>query len=53
VGEKLYRIWRIYMAGSALGFERGWMSIYQVLAGKPLPGGALELPETREYIYER
>ena len=53
VGEKLYRIWRIYMAGSALGFERGWMSIYQVLAGRPLPGGALELPETREYIYER
>ena len=53
VGEKLYRVWRIYMAGSALGFERGWMSIYQVLAGKPLPGGALELPETREYIYAR
>jgi cyclopropane-fatty-acyl-phospholipid synthase len=53
VGEKLYRIWRIYMAGSALGFERGWMSIYQVLAGKPLSGGALELPETRDYIYAR
>ncbi|HSE01797.1 MAG TPA: class I SAM-dependent methyltransferase [Burkholderiales bacterium] len=51
VGEKLYRIWRIYMAGSALGFERGWMSIYQVLAGKPLPGGALELPQTRDHIY--
>ncbi|MGH6691035.1 MAG: class I SAM-dependent methyltransferase, partial [Gammaproteobacteria bacterium] len=30
VGEKLYRIWRIYMAGSALGFERGWMSVYKV-----------------------
>ncbi|MGH8623692.1 MAG: class I SAM-dependent methyltransferase, partial [Burkholderiales bacterium] len=53
VGEKLYRIWRIYMAGSALGFERGWMSVYQVLAGKPLAGGALELPETRDYIYAR
>jgi cyclopropane-fatty-acyl-phospholipid synthase len=53
VGEKLYRIWRIYMAGSALGFERGWMSVYQVLAGKPLPGGALEVPETRDYIYAR
>lgn len=51
VGEKLYRIWRIYMAGSALGFERGWMSIYQVLAGKPLAGGVLELPQTRDYIY--
>jgi cyclopropane-fatty-acyl-phospholipid synthase len=53
VGEKLYRIWRIYMAGSAFGFERGWLSIYQVLAGKPLPGGALELPQTREHIYAR
>jgi cyclopropane-fatty-acyl-phospholipid synthase len=53
VGEKLYRIWRIYMAGSALGFERGWMSVYQVLAGKPLAGGALEVPQTRDYIYAR
>jgi len=53
VGEKLYRIWRIYMAGSALGFERGWMSVYQVLAGKPLAGGALEVPETRDHIYAR
>ena len=51
VGERIYRIWRIYMAGSALGFERGWMSIYQVLAGKALPGGALDLPKTRDYIY--
>ena len=53
VGEKLYRIWRIYMGGSALGFERGWMSIYQVLAGKPLASGALELPQTRDYIYAK
>jgi len=53
VGEKLYRIWRIYMAGSAHGFERGWMSVYQVLAGKPLAGGALELPATRDHIYAR
>ena len=51
VGEKVYRIWRIYMAGSAHAFERGWMSIYQVLAGKPLPNGRLAVPATREYIY--
>jgi cyclopropane-fatty-acyl-phospholipid synthase len=51
VGEKMYRIWRIYMAGSAHAFERGWMSIYQVLAGKPLPDGRLGAPTTREYIY--
>jgi cyclopropane-fatty-acyl-phospholipid synthase len=47
----MYRIWRIYMAGSAHAFERGWMSIYQVLAGKPLPDGRLGVPTTREYMY--
>jgi cyclopropane-fatty-acyl-phospholipid synthase len=51
VGEKVYRIWRIYMAGSAHAFERGWMSVYQVLAGKPLPDGRLGAASTREYIY--
>jgi cyclopropane-fatty-acyl-phospholipid synthase len=53
VGERIYRIWRIYMAGSAHGFERGWMSVHQVLAGKPRTDGALELPGTRDYIYSR
>jgi cyclopropane-fatty-acyl-phospholipid synthase len=51
VGEKAYRIWRIYMAGSAHAFERGWMSVYQVLAGKPLSDGKLSLPAARDYIY--
>jgi cyclopropane-fatty-acyl-phospholipid synthase len=51
VGEKKYRIWRIYMAGSAHAFERGWLSIYQVLAGKALDNGRLGVPSTREYIY--
>ena len=51
VGEKNYRIWRIYMAGSAHAFERGWMSVYQVLAGKPTAEGRLNLPSTREYLY--
>jgi cyclopropane-fatty-acyl-phospholipid synthase len=50
-GEKNYRVWRIYMAGSAHAFERGWMSIYQVLAGRPLDNGRLAVPSTREYIY--
>lgn len=49
--EKIYRVWRIYMAGSAHAFERGWLSVYQVLAGKPRADGALELPLTREYLY--
>ena len=51
VGEKKFRIWRIYLAGSAHAFARGWLSIYQVLAAKPSSGGALELPLTRDYLY--
>ncbi|GAB4168249.1 MAG: class I SAM-dependent methyltransferase [Rhodocyclaceae bacterium] len=51
VGEKRYRIWRIYMAGSAHAFTRGWISIHQMLAGKPLPDGSLPYPYTREHLY--
>ena len=51
VGERIFRIWRIYMAGSAHAFERGWMSIYQVLAGRPTEDGRLGVPSTREYLY--
>jgi cyclopropane-fatty-acyl-phospholipid synthase len=53
VGEERFRIWRIYMAGSAHGFDRGWMSLWQLLAGKPLPDGRLPHPLTRDYIYQR
>ncbi len=38
VGDERYRIWRIYMAGSAHAFDRGWLSLWQVLAGKPHAG---------------
>jgi cyclopropane-fatty-acyl-phospholipid synthase len=51
VGEKMYRIWRIYMAGSAYAFERGWLSIFQVLAGRPRENVAAPRPSTREDIY--
>lgn len=51
VGEKLYRIWRIYMAGSAHAFDRGWISIFQILGAKPLPSGELPYPLTREHVY--
>lgn len=51
VGEKAYRVWRLYMAGSAFGFERGWISLYQILAGRPEEKGVLPLPLTREHIY--
>jgi len=51
-GEKLYRVWRIYLAGSAHAFERGWMSVYQVLAGRAGADGALAVPLTRDYMYQ-
>jgi cyclopropane-fatty-acyl-phospholipid synthase len=51
VGEERYRVWRIYLAGSAHAFDRGWLSLWQLLAGKPLPDGRLPHPLTRDYIY--
>lgn len=50
-GEERFRVWRIYMAGSAHAFERGWLSLWQVLAGKPRADGRLPHPLTRDYIY--
>jgi cyclopropane-fatty-acyl-phospholipid synthase len=33
VGEATYRVWRLYMAGTAYYFDEGSMGIYQVLVG--------------------
>lgn len=53
IGEKKYRIWRIYMAGSAHAFDRGWLELWQVLTGKPLAHGVQpNYPYQREYIYK-
>jgi len=51
VGEERYRVWRIYLAGSAHAFDRGWLSLWQLLAGRPLPDGRLPHPLTRDYMY--
>jgi len=51
VGEERFRVWRVYMAGSAHAFDRGWLSLWQLLAGKPLGDGRLPHPLTREYMY--
>jgi cyclopropane-fatty-acyl-phospholipid synthase len=50
-GDERYRIWRIYMAGSAHAFDRGWLSLWQVLAGKAHADGRLPHPLTRDYMY--
>ncbi len=38
VGEQRARVWRLYMAGSAVGFERHHLEIHQVLCAKPNNG---------------
>jgi cyclopropane-fatty-acyl-phospholipid synthase len=48
VGEKRWRIWRLYLAGCAHGFAHHWVALHQVLAVK---SGAGALPLTRDYMY--
>ncbi len=46
-GPARARIWRLYMAGSALGFEAGRISVHQVLAVKPTDNGSSGMAPTR------
>jgi len=53
------RAYRLYLAGSAMGFERGWMALHQMLAARPdgdlatgsMRGAQSAYPFNREYIY--
>jgi cyclopropane-fatty-acyl-phospholipid synthase len=51
VGESTYRVWRLYMSGSAHGFATGRLSVMQTLLAKPMPDGGTRLPITRSDIY--
>ncbi len=51
VDEATYRVWRLFMSGSAHGFESGRLNVYQTLLVKPGPGGESGLPLTREDLY--
>ncbi|CAE6889197.1 class I SAM-dependent methyltransferase [Paraburkholderia domus] len=33
--ERIIRAYRLYLAGSAMGFERGWTSLFQILVSRP------------------
>ncbi|WP_338897856.1 class I SAM-dependent methyltransferase [Streptomyces sp. TG1A-60] len=44
VGPGRARVWRLYMAASALGFEGNRIGVNQVLAVRPTEGGASGLP---------
>jgi cyclopropane-fatty-acyl-phospholipid synthase len=47
VGVRRARVWQLYMAASANGFEDGGISIHQVLGVVPGPGGRSGMPPTR------
>jgi cyclopropane-fatty-acyl-phospholipid synthase len=49
--ERTYRIWRLYMAGSAQGFNRGRMGLFQTLLAKPDAHGHAGVPMTRRDLY--
>jgi len=51
VPEQILRIWRLYLAGCAYAFTRGWINIHQILATKPHADGSIELPPTRADLY--
>lgn len=51
VNESTYRVWRLYMAGSAHGFDRGGLAVYQVLLAKDDAQGRSHLPLTRQDWY--
>ncbi len=47
VGVRRARVWQLYMAASANGFEDGGISIHQVLGVVPGPDGRSGMPPTR------
>ena len=57
--QKVLRAYRLYLAGSAMCFEQGWLSLHQVLATRPdgrspeggLRGAQSAYPFTRDYMY--
>lgn len=57
VGERTYRIWRLYLTGCAMQFEQGATGIYQILAVRknnsfpPLPLTRRDLYENRDVFY--
>ena len=50
-GEASYRLWRLYLAGSAQGFNSGRIGVYQSLFARPHAGGHAEMPATRRDLY--
>jgi cyclopropane-fatty-acyl-phospholipid synthase len=57
--DSVVRAYRVYLAGSAMGFEQGWMALFQMLASRPsgriddglMPGAQSQFPFNRGYMY--
>jgi cyclopropane-fatty-acyl-phospholipid synthase len=49
-GAQRARIWRVYLAGCAHAFAKGWINVYQLLAIRT-GDGTSPLPLTRDYMY--
>ncbi|MGH7696983.1 MAG: class I SAM-dependent methyltransferase, partial [Gemmatimonadaceae bacterium] len=52
VGDTTYRVWRLYMSGSAHQFATGRINVEQLLLAKPLKSGETGLPLTRDDLYD-
>jgi cyclopropane-fatty-acyl-phospholipid synthase len=48
VGEGRARVWRLYMAASAVGFGDGGISVHQVLGVVPAADGTSGMAPTRD-----
>ncbi|RGE45773.1 class I SAM-dependent methyltransferase [Comamonas testosteroni] len=57
--ERALRAYRLYLAGCAMAFEKGWIALHQMLCSKPdgdlqtgvMKGAQSSYPFNREYIY--
>jgi len=57
--ETTLRAYRLYLAGSAVAFERAWISLHQMLCARrsgavgsgPMPGAQSAFPFNRGYMY--
>jgi cyclopropane-fatty-acyl-phospholipid synthase len=57
--ESVVRAYRFYLAGCAMCFEQGWISLHQMLATRPsgvvgdgaMPGAQSQYPFNRSYMY--
>jgi cyclopropane-fatty-acyl-phospholipid synthase len=58
-GDRVVWAYRLYLAGSAMSFERGWISLHQMLAARPsgnvddgpMRGAQSAFPFQRSYMY--